>query len=719
MSECSGSSDVDLALSDLDIEHRDDDEVKKNTDKDNLDDNDEFAFNNVKPKGTAVDKPPAFFTSTGVTTICDGSARERISVSKDGNKEKEKVDSGERMPSQQTPEKLPDTEGKLEKILPISPTVKRNEVQEHDAKHNINPAHPSPPQKCEQKAEGAEQVNALAVLRQKYATVTHRPMEHNEQVPQFTAAANAVGSTQDFREAAHESDHVDDAGDEWDQATRQFMDERKEQVIADEVEESSPATTIQWLQAYQALRFPSVRDKKISNLDQNNSNSVPTTKTNWRQYLPHIQRDSTGSAKSGSNKISGAASASGSAKSSIRSSFWNMCWGLWHTDITPGTPLYDERDFILCLMKVPLDHSDPLHRRILLTIYSRSVNVFGYNPAGGASSVACSPVSTIGDKYGDGALQEKRENSIIPGIRTTGAAAWERLGFQGNDPGTDLRFSGLYGLLMFLYVVDTAEHQTNTKGLVTTQVESEGNGSFARDTRQNPCDEADDDRPTKLHRSFTKKLYDVSLSRLLNFPLAIVIFNFVGIALELLLRRDLHDYIHHQHQDDLHCRKNRILRQQVELRKACSPIGGPSTAATFASSANKTGAAAVSLKDVGAAAEQIPTTAVATVVNYVTMGMLHYFLEVWCEQPTRSIIDFDAVKKQTSKHCLSNLKDTIKRGQSCTEKQKNSAQQQQLANLQKEHSKKKDGSKSGNKNAGKSGRSKIPTEADFVSLSNF
>ena len=434
--------------------------------------------------------------------------------------------------------------------------------------------------------------------------------------------------------------------------------------------------------------------------------AVPATKNQWRQYLTQLQRGDKSMSHGGKKSSSSSSSGSKSGGGGIGASFWNMCWGLWHTDITPGTPLHNEQDFIMCLMKVPLDHSDPLHRRILLTIYSRSVNAFGYCP-----SSSSGPVAAVGSTAAGASSTAVRQSSlvpnaahaIIPGVQTTGASRWERLGFQGNDPGTDLRFSGLFGLLTFLHVVDTSEHHFGRHH--NRMVGADTTTGSSNDGVVQSVDEDAIERigPKKIHPSFTKKMYDVGLSRLLHFPIAIVIFNFVGIALESLLRRELHDYIHQQHQEDLHRHKARILRQQTAVRRATTAgsMGGKAIVSSPSSSS-------ASAKTAALAAEQLPTTAVSTVVILVTLGMLHYFLEAWCEEPTRSIIDFDRIKKQTAKHCLSHLKETIERGKSCHEKQKTTAQQQQLAAFQtsekNKKKKKQTGSEGGSGTKQKAGR---------------
>lgn len=91
----------------------------------------------------------------------------------------------------------------------------------------------------------------------------------------------------------------------------------------------------------------------------------------------------------------------------------------WHHSIVSGTAEYDDRDFLLCLQFVELDHGKVLHRRILTTLYRKL-------------------------------LKPKRSDPDPP----TRGPCWEKLGFQGDDPGTDLRSTGIFGLLLVLYLLD-------------------------------------------------------------------------------------------------------------------------------------------------------------------------------------------------------------------------------------------------------------------------
>ncbi|XP_049640894.1 ELMO domain-containing protein 3 [Suncus etruscus] len=77
--------------------------------------------------------------------------------------------------------------------------------------------------------------------------------------------------------------------------------------------------------------------------------------------------------------------------------------------------LHEERDLVLTIAQCGLDNQDPLHGRVLQTIYKK----------------------LTGSKYDCALLGDH----------------WEDLGFQGANPGTDLRGAGFLALLHLLYLV--------------------------------------------------------------------------------------------------------------------------------------------------------------------------------------------------------------------------------------------------------------------------
>lgn len=120
---------------------------------------------------------------------------------------------------------------------------------------------------------------------------------------------------------------------------------------------------------------------------------------NWKQYLKDIKRE----------------------KEAEDEGFFSSCFGCFTKTETIGvdSPLYTERDFLLCLAKMPLDISIEIHRRMILTVHRNLTRPKGDDP-----------------------------DPLIPGDD------WERIGFQGQHPKTDLRAAGMFGLLQLLFLTD-------------------------------------------------------------------------------------------------------------------------------------------------------------------------------------------------------------------------------------------------------------------------
>ncbi|KAJ9580747.1 hypothetical protein L9F63_024073 [Diploptera punctata] len=138
-----------------------------------------------------------------------------------------------------------------------------------------------------------------------------------------------------------------------------------------------------------------------------------------------------------------------------------------------GPPeLYDhltsERDLVFAIAQCKLDMSDPVHVRMLQTVYQRLTG----------ASVEC-------PHYG---------------------SHWEHIGFQGTDPGTDLRGVGMLGLLQLLYLA-------NSPHLIP----------LARD------------------------IYRASVDENQNFPLAVMSLNMTRIALVALRHGELNRECNHNH----------------------------------------------------------------------------------------------------------------------------------------------------------------------------
>ena len=87
-----------------------------------------------------------------------------------------------------------------------------------------------------------------------------------------------------------------------------------------------------------------------------------------------------------------------------------------------STEYDDEKLFLICLTLIPLCHEIEEHDRQLFTIYKK----------------------ITGDKHG------------CPSI----GPHWEAIGFQGNDPKTDLRGVGMLGLLQLLFFIYSDESTT-------------------------------------------------------------------------------------------------------------------------------------------------------------------------------------------------------------------------------------------------------------------
>ena len=279
-------------------------------------------------------------------------------------------------------------------------------------------------------------------------------------------------------------------GDEWDAANARKADE---DAAAEAVRRAPPPGNVTWTEAYKALREEGL----------------------WKAHLGEISRVH---------------------KSVKTGGFWGACWNCWHNDIVEGTPMFEERDFILCLMKLPLDHGNALHRQILLTVHRLLV-------------------------------RPKRSDPDPP---TTGPA-WEKLGFQGDNPATDLRYSGMYGLLFLLWVVDFCP-------------------------------------------GFSGAMFDMASSKLQEFPFALVLLNFCGVALEQMTMRNLHDRIHAKWQ------------------------------ATDPSPARL--------------AREGGCTAVGLTVNEFAVGMAYLFYEAWRAEPTRRIQEFPPLYKEIQQKATAAVDDT-------------------------------------------------------------
>ena len=115
----------------------------------------------------------------------------------------------------------------------------------------------------------------------------------------------------------------------------------------------------------------------------------------WRTHLPSISR------------VAASVSDGG---------FFTKMWLCCFVPNVASGELSEERDFVLCLQNVPLNTSDPIHQRVLTTIYRR--------------------------------ITHERGSCALSGSH------FEKIGFQGGNPGTDLRSTGMFGLLQMLYFTE-------------------------------------------------------------------------------------------------------------------------------------------------------------------------------------------------------------------------------------------------------------------------
>jgi hypothetical protein len=129
-----------------------------------------------------------------------------------------------------------------------------------------------------------------------------------------------------------------------------------------------------------------------------------------------------------------------------------------------GSPkLQDQRDQIFCLALMQLDYKIEEHERILQTIFR-----------GFTGSTEVQP------RFG---------------------SHWEAIGFQGRDPSTDLRGSGMLGLLQLLYLL-------------------------------------------KCEPAISRSIFALSRDKVQEFPLALISFNMTGIALQCLRDGLIYPQVH-------------------------------------------------------------------------------------------------------------------------------------------------------------------------------
>lgn len=122
-----------------------------------------------------------------------------------------------------------------------------------------------------------------------------------------------------------------------------------------------------------------------------------------------------------------------------------------------NSDLFDEREKVFCIAKIDLNYADETHVRILQTVYKNLTSEEGTN------------------------------------------FDWESIGFQGNEPKTDLRAAGMFGLLQILYI-------------------------------------------TEKFNEFTREMLTYSRHKSHHFPFVCLLLNFVMITIEAMREGDLIDY---------------------------------------------------------------------------------------------------------------------------------------------------------------------------------
>ncbi len=262
--------------------------------------------------------------------------------------------------------------------------------------------------------------------------------------------------------------------------------------------------------------------------------------SSWRPHLGSIKRVS-GHVKTGG--------------------FSGFLWSCLHTEIKESSADFEDRDFVLALNFVTLDHRNEVHRRIMISIYRKLVKL-------------------------------RREDPDPPTI----GPMWADLGFQGSDPGTDLRSTGIFGPLQVLYLLEYYPVLGGT-------------------------------------------MYKVAVNPIREFPFALVAFNFSGVVMDVLKERGLHDCIHHWRKEA------GTVREDI----AESALPSVVDAATGAISGGCS---------FGSALWTPPPVIHATCDLLV--GCLFEFFAEWVKIPARSISDFGPMKSKLREHIRGNVSSILK-----------------------------------------------------------
>ena len=246
--------------------------------------------------------------------------------------------------------------------------------------------------------------------------------------------------------------------------------------------------------------------------------------------------------------------------------FW---WSCLHSEIKDATPDFVDRDFVLALNFVSLDHTNETHRRMLLTIYRK--------------------------------LAKTRRDDPDP---PTVGPMWADLGFQGSDPATDLRSTGIFGLLQVLYLIE-------------------------------------------YYPVFAGLFFRTAISPLREFPFVLVAFNFSGVVMDVLKERGLHDCIHDRRKEaDRHNNATGHAEQEKGVESTVASSADPVTGAISGGCAF--------------GSDQWTPPPVLHATCDLLVGSLFEFYREWSKLSARPITDFGPMKGKLREHIRENVASVLK-----------------------------------------------------------
>lgn len=117
----------------------------------------------------------------------------------------------------------------------------------------------------------------------------------------------------------------------------------------------------------------------------------------------------------------------------------------WKVSPKEDPCIAEDLNFFLALTKIPFSYDNIVLRRILHSIYASLVIPYSLDPWWKRKlkrEKSRKPCLLVATKEGEGSLLKPFHPS------------WKKIGFQGDDPTTDLRSTGILGLLHLLYLID-------------------------------------------------------------------------------------------------------------------------------------------------------------------------------------------------------------------------------------------------------------------------